>query len=64
MHTGPVKESDGTLYPSESTNRRCPKCHSGHCDVQTWESNCGGFEDEKITCVNCGHVWWIEGIDS
>lgn len=33
---------------------------------QKWESNDGGYEDYKYTCqdAECGHAWWVEGIDS
>lgn len=65
MHDKPMKESEGTFTRSATATRTCPKCH-GPVTVQLWESNCGGFEDEKYTCddPNCRHVWWVDGPDS
>jgi DNA-directed RNA polymerase subunit M/transcription elongation factor TFIIS len=65
MHTQPMSERQGELDAEKRTDRKCPKCGvQGQCVYQTWESSCGGYEDEKHTCRACGHVWWIEGPDS
>lgn len=60
-----MSEHEGTFTASPSTDRACPKCKSP-MTRRTWESSCGGYEDNKYTCSNtsCGHVYWIEGIDS
>lgn len=64
MHTGPVHESDGDFSGPMPTECHCRKCDAPLVSVQLWESKCGGYEDYKYTCAACGHVWWIEGIDS
>ncbi len=65
MHSQPVDESSGTLSaPRQVINVNCRVCDEPTVTVQTWESHCGGFEDYKYTCGACGHVWWIDGIDS
>lgn len=60
-----VSELDGTFGHTIDTSRPCPKCGSS-MTCRPWESSCGGFEDEKFTCSNaqCGHSYWVEGIDS
>lgn len=65
MHAKPMPESAGTAGESKPTDRPCPKCkQAGKVSFQVWSSSCGGYEDEKLTCGGCGHVWWIDGIDS
>jgi hypothetical protein len=32
--------------------------------AELWESDCGGYEDHKFTCLTCGHVHWVDGPDS
>jgi len=59
-----MAESEGTAGPPVKAERPCPKCGSDNVTVQTWESSCGGYEDEKFTCGACGHTWWVDGIDS
>lgn len=56
----------GTTGPSEMMpDRTCPKCNvKGSVARRTWESSDGAYEDDKYTCIACGHVWWVEGIDS
>lgn len=66
MHTKPMAESQGVFEgdwkPSECP---CPKCKVlGQNFYIIWESSCGGFEDYKHHCRACGHIWWIDGIDS
>ena len=43
----------------------CPRC-KGPMAHQTWESNDGAYEDSKYSCADpaCGHVRWVDGIDS
>jgi hypothetical protein len=71
MHTKPMAESDGELSAGVGSGRPCQKCRAEKLEngspavrYQTWESSCGGYEDYKYTCGACGHVWWIDGIDS
>ena len=64
MTHGPMRESDGVFSMSEDTDCECRHCHAFAVTVRQWDSNCGGYEDYKYTCGACGHVWWIEGIDS
>jgi hypothetical protein len=65
-HTGPMRETEGTFYPEPLASRYC----GGRCRIQTfhhcwrWESNDGAYVDRKYQCVTCGHVHWVEGIDS
>lgn len=42
----------------------CPRCKRQTITSRTWESNCGGYEDEKFECFSCGYFWWEEGPDS
>lgn len=66
MHSKPMAESDGAFNnKGELSDRICIKCNQkGKVYIQIWESSCGGYEDVKFTCRNCGKVWWIEGSDS
>lgn len=65
-HMGPMPESSGQL--SEAKVREelpCRRCKETGCvAMQIWESSCGGYEDLKFTCLACGKVWWVDGIDS
>lgn len=45
------------LYP-------CRHCDSKKVQCQVWESSCGGYEDYKYSCPDCGKRWWVDGIDS
>ncbi len=57
--TGPTQESDEKL-----TKIPCRKCKGTKVTVYEWESSCGGHEDYRYTCGDCGHAWWVDGIDS
>lgn len=49
------------------TNERqvaCRKCRATGVTETVWESTCGAYEDYKFECPQCGHVWWMDGIDS
>lgn len=66
MHINPVKESDGVSSPwkpVENPNFKC-RCGSNQVEYMIWESNCGGYEDEKFHCKTCNKTWWVEGADS
>lgn len=48
-----------------ATEHPCCKCGSvGGIESYTWESSCGGYEDEHYRCTHCGKDWWIEGPDA
>jgi uncharacterized protein with PIN domain len=60
-----MEDSQGSFSEPQPSNRLCPKCKSS-LTYQMWESLDGGYEDYKYTCSNkeCGHYFWIDGIDS
>jgi DNA-directed RNA polymerase subunit M/transcription elongation factor TFIIS len=62
--TPDMKESDGAFGPIKKELHNCVKCGEKTAECKPWQSSCGGYEDEKYTCSNCGHSWWVEGIDS
>jgi hypothetical protein len=66
MHTKPMAEFEGNFTKGRPVpDVQCRRCgEKGKCKEQLWESSCGGYEDYKYTCGGCGHVWWVEGIDS
>lgn len=64
MHTGPMKESEGSIETTKTLDRKCRKCGHDRATYQLWESSCGGYEDEKFTCLGCGDVTWVEGPDA
>lgn len=63
MHTKPSAEHEGTFTKEAASEHPCRVC-GAPVRVQLWESSCGGYEDEKHTCTQCGRVFWIDGIDS
>ena len=64
MHTKPMAESDGKFKDDRIfVKGSCPKC-GGSIYCKTWESSCGGYEDDKFTCSVCGYYWWVDGSDS
>lgn len=64
MHTEPLKDSEGTFCAPVACSADCRRCHQQSVTWQSWESHCGGYEDFKFTCGACGHLWWVDGIDS
>lgn len=62
-HTREMSEYEGEFRASEPTSIECTKC-GGPMRAQLWESNCGGYEDYKYTCAQCGRSFWVDGIDS
>ena len=64
MHTKPMAESEGDFSNERPAQCPCRKCAKSNVTVRTWDSSCGGYEDFKYTCPDCGHYWWIEGADS
>lgn len=64
MHDKPIPESAGKLDSEKRTTIACRKCGKQTVVLQSWESDCGGYEDDKFSCKSCGHVWWVEGPDA
>lgn len=64
MHTKPMADSEGVFNATDVLKSKCGKCGQVEVTCQTWESSCGGYEDYKYTCGACGHVRWVDGIDS
>jgi hypothetical protein len=64
MHTKPMEESEGAFTRVESRKWTCRHCLCKNVTCKVWESSCGGYEDYKYTCPDCGYVWWVDGIDS
>jgi hypothetical protein len=66
MHMKPMSESEGTFDSGwRDSPRPCPHCKvTGQRQYRVWESDCGGYEDEKNRCLACGKIWWIEGPDA
>lgn len=65
MHSVPYDDSAGHLSAAIAVvDLKCQACEAASVNEQQWESFCGGFVDHKYTCRECGHVWWIDGIDS
>lgn len=65
-HTAPMHESQGTFTAlSEPYERPCGKCGKWTTHrARRWDSNDGGYEDYEYTCLACGQVHWVDGIDS
>lgn len=63
MHTGPV---DGNFTDDDwkQSQQLCRDCGAASVFYKAWESSCGGYEDYKYKCDNCGKTWWVEGPDS
>lgn len=59
-----VSESSGVFSEEIQSARTCRKCGSKNVTCRVWSSSCGGYEDEKYTCRDCGAVQWVEGADS
>jgi hypothetical protein len=72
-HFGPMPDSAGifTLETESLTKetakylRHCNKCGKEQTHTcERWESHCGGYTDYRYTCVVCGAIHWVDGIDS
>ena len=64
MHAKPMTDSDGTFDGWKRSKKTCGKCDVAAIKYRTWESSCGGYEDEHFVCENCGHSWWVDGPDA
>jgi uncharacterized Zn finger protein len=65
-HTGPLPESAGTFTGESIVETPCPGCGGKMTKqrLQVWESHDEAYVDEKYTCLECGTVHWVDGIDS
>jgi hypothetical protein len=64
-HVRQYSESEGDFEEPEPCILPCVRCKSTeHHTIQIWNSADGAYEDEKHSCSACGHVWWVDGIDS
>jgi hypothetical protein len=63
-HTRALADEEGRFSRRESAECFCRRCKSQTVECELWESHCGAYEDHRYTCTTCGHVWWIDGIDS
>lgn len=63
-HMRPMDESEGRFTQVGHSDRLCRQCGGHNVKCQTWESNDGAYEDYKYVCGDCGHVWWVDGIDT
>lgn len=63
-HMAPMADSEGTFNNQQKSTRPCRHCGGTEVYYRVWESSCGGYEDEKYECRDCGKMWWIDGIDS
>ncbi len=53
-----------SITSPQPSDKECPKCGKQESTWQLWTSYDEAHEDFKYTCGACGHVWWIDGIDS
>lgn len=59
-----MKETDGDFGDWKACNNTvCKVCNSDNIVYRSWSSHCGGYEDDKFKCLNCLHMWWIDGPD-
>jgi len=57
------EDHEGTFEEWKPDSEPCRKC-GGHVKYRVWESSDGAYEDYKYRCDDCGHSWWVDGIDS
>ncbi len=63
MHSEPMHDSEGTFGEELQSYVPCPVCRQHTVHLAAWDSNCGGFTDWRYRC-ECGHTWWVDGVDS
>ena len=49
---------------SDGSPRCCGKCNGPRIVFRTHESSCGGYNDDELKCLDCGYLWWIDGVDA
>ena len=60
-----MEDNQGDFDPEVKVDRICPKCSStSNIYLRVWHSHCGGFEDCRFDCKDCGKYWWVDGSDS
>lgn len=64
IHTKPMSESQGEFTEEAKGTQPCRKCGGMNVQRRVWESSCGGYEDYKYICKDCGYVRWVDGPDS
>lgn len=65
MHTRPMAESNGEFTKEgKKPVTKCPRCGKFSVYYKLWKSSCGGYEDTKYKCDECGYSWWVDGPDS
>jgi len=64
MHTAPMKDSDGQFSEWTKADCACRFCNGTEVCYAAWESSCGGYEDYKFGCAECGKTWWVDGPDA
>jgi hypothetical protein len=42
----------------------CRKCLSNRVNFRLYEPPDESYEDAQFKCVDCGHVWWVDGCDA
>ena len=57
-------DSEGDFNSWQEDLTPCPHCNSENTEFRVWESHDGAYEDYHHRCKDCGHTWWIDGIDS
>lgn len=65
-HFGPMPDSAGEFTQESAMYiRHCNKCNLERPHTcERWESSCGGYTDYRYSCVVCGTIHWVDGIDS
>lgn len=66
-HTGPMSDSEGDFgvwKPIVMADFKCRKCSGHNINYRSWDSSCGGYEDQQFKCLDCNHTWWVEGPDA
>ena len=58
------RDDEGTFNRWYRTSTLCPKkCVPHNVDFRTWDSSDGAYTDTQLRCLNCKHIWWIDGDD-
>lgn len=64
-HTRQLADHEGEFKGfNPCTGTKCRKCESEKVSYRVWESSDGAYEDYNYKCRDCGHSWWVDGIDS
>lgn len=63
-HMKPVDSGEGDFREPHSTLIPCRHCGRSSVTYRVWESHDGAYEDYEYICSECGHSWWVDGIDA